>query len=311
MMSATPPFVVLGSAGFIGCNISLHLESLGMGIIGLCRSKPPWKEDIFFSDRLFAQGDATSISSLKNYIQPGSVIVDCSSSFKPSTAEAAPCTLIAEEVLLLSRRIEIARRCGAEKYIFISSGGAIYGPSPAPCVESMHPSPRTKYGLLKQLCEDVLNYHGRLGGIKCISLRVSNPYGPYHRSSAHGLINVAVRRALAGEAIEIRGNPDLIKKDYVYVSDVCDAVVRVGCSDVQSGVFNVGSGSSDSISDILSFIALELQCDLALKRASPQAHDVCEFHLDIDKIVKSVGFSPAVGLREGVKMVVAWERSIV
>jgi UDP-glucose 4-epimerase len=147
-------------------------------------------------------------------------------------------------VLGTVRILEAARRHGA-KIVFASSGGAAYGECDGPATESAPLQPLAPYGTSKVCGEEYLATWNRLYGTAHVALRLGNVYGP--RQMPHGEAGVV---AIFMGLLRDGGTPTIFgeglqARDYVYVGDVVDAMLRAVAQD--GGVYNVGTGVETSV----------------------------------------------------------------
>ncbi len=148
--------------------------------------------------------------------------------------------------------IEGARRAGAQKVVFASSGGTIYGvvdPEDLPVTEAHSQHPVAPYGVSKKVITDYLYAFRELHQMEYTSLALANVYGP--RQDPHGeagVVAIFAGRLLSGESCTIFGDGSQTR-DYVYVDDVVDAFVRA--SERGSGLLcNIGTGIETSVLDL-------------------------------------------------------------
>lgn len=148
--------------------------------------------------------------------------------------------------------IEGARRAGAQKVVFASSGGTIYGvvdPEDLPVTEAHSQHPVAPYGVSKKVITDYLYAFRELHQMEYTSLALANVYGP--RQDPHGeagVVAIFAGRLLSGESCTIFGDGSQTR-DYVYVDDVVDAFVRA--SERGSGLLcNIGTGIETSVLEL-------------------------------------------------------------
>jgi len=157
-------------------------------------------------------------------------------------------------LLGLLNLLEGAREMGAGRFVFISSGGVVYGePEEFPTPESAPKFPLSPYGVTKLTGELYLNYYRRVHGLDYVALRYGNVYGP--RQDPHGeagAVAIFSSRLLAGEPLTIFGDGEQTR-DYVFVGDVVTA--NLVASDLPMGsdggmdsvAYNVGTGRGISV----------------------------------------------------------------
>jgi UDP-glucose 4-epimerase len=145
------------------------------------------------------------------------------------------------------RILEAAADAGVGRFVFASTGGAIYGePVEVPQTESHPTAPLSPYGCAKLAVEHYLHYYRVVRGLSSVALRYANVYGP--RQNAHGEAGVVA--IFAGQSLD--GLPSTINgggvqtRDFVYVDDVVAANLAAGDANWQ-GHYNVGTGVETSI----------------------------------------------------------------
>jgi len=155
-------------------------------------------------------------------------------------------------VSLLQKAAEI----GVKRFIFASTGGAIYGePVFAPQTEDHPTNPLSPYGCAKLAVEHYMNYFRVVHGLPTVALRYANVYGPRQNSKGEaGVVAIFIERKLRGERATINGDGEQTR-DFVYVGDVVAANMAVTDS-ADPGPFNVGTGIETSVNQLASLIGL-------------------------------------------------------
>jgi UDP-glucose 4-epimerase len=301
-----PIIGVLGCSGFIGYAMLKTAKELSIPARGLTRqSRSMWRNDQLTS--LMEEGDANNHGILDDLFSSVDTVIDCASSLKPSSTDDSDYLM---EAIRLDQRIRIAARKGIFKYIYISSGGALYTDVMSTSSEKTEPRPTSKYGLGKQMCEDVIAFHSRKGDLEVISARTSNPYGEYHTSPRHGFINVFIRNMLHHRHTTIYGDPDIIQKDYIYIRDTTRAIIDLTVYDtVGHCAVNVGSGSTHSLTEIIESSSTQLGTEALIQIVPSKSHDNLKFALDISLLQSLTGFLPKYTLTDGICATIKWERA--
>lgn len=206
--------------------------------------------------------------------------------------------------------LEAARAAGTERFIYVSSGGVVYGePEVRPTPETAPKLPLSPYGVTKLSGEYYLNYYRRVHGLDYVALRYGNVFGP--RQDPHGeagVIAIFCNRLLADEGLTVFGDGEQTR-DYVYVHDVVAAnmlasTVRFESSEgpgaLDDRAFNVGTGIGTSVNrlaDLLEQIAdRQPEREYRSERPGELRHSV----LDAAKI-GARGWAPSGTLAEGLR----------
>jgi UDP-glucose 4-epimerase len=151
--------------------------------------------------------------------------------------------------------LEAARKAGAVRVVFSSTGGAIYGETDElPTPETVAPLPMAAYGQSKYCAERYLGLYKRLYGLSTIALRFGNVYGP--RQDPHGeagVIAIFCGRLHAGKTPTIYGDGSQTR-DYIYVEDLVKALVSAGDT-TATGVVNIGTETETSVLELLEVLS--------------------------------------------------------
>ena len=150
-------------------------------------------------------------------------------------------------------------------------------------------------------------------GLRACSLRLTNTYGPRMlvKNNRQTFIGWFIKQVLDGEEIQLFGDGSQLR-DLTFVDDACEAFLLAGASDVANGqVFNLGGPEPISLRDLC-----ELMIEVAGQgsyRLVPfpdekKAIDIGSFYADFNKIQRSLGWQPRIGLREGLERTLAFYR---
>ncbi len=145
---------------------------------------------------------------------------------------------------------EACKNSGVKKIIFASSGGTIYGEQVQFPADEEHPTnPCSPYGIAKLANEKYLFYYNNSYGIKTVSLRYGNVYGPRQNPKGEaGVVAIFIGKMLAGEQPVINGD-GLITRDYIYIDDVVEANMKA-LDEKIDGIYNVGTGIETNVNTI-------------------------------------------------------------
>jgi UDP-glucose 4-epimerase len=204
--------------------------------------------------------------------------------------------------------LEACRRHGVEKLVFASTGGAIYGevPEGEAAEETWPPRPKSPYAASKAAFEHYLSAYGQNYGLKWVSLRYGNVYGP--RQDPHGeagVVAIFAERVLKGEPVTLyaRRTPgdEGCVRDYIYVGDVAEAHTLALLS--LEGVYNVGTGEGHTTLEVLKAVAEAALKTPEVRHAPPRPGDLERSVLSPLKLMAH-GWRPRVGFREGIRLTV-------
>ncbi|MGH7778048.1 MAG: NAD-dependent epimerase/dehydratase family protein, partial [Candidatus Dormibacterales bacterium] len=203
--------------------------------------------------------------------------------------------------------LEAARRAGA-RFVFASTGGALYGDAAVlPTPETEPAWPLSPYGVGKLSVEHYLHFYGVEHGLPYVALRYANVYGP--RQNPHGeagVVAIFCRALFQGRPPVVNGD-GTNTRDYVYVADVVDANLRALSASL-SGHFNVGTGLQTDVNDLLAMIAGSAGLAADGRHGPPRPGEQRTSALDPALIAGALGWGPGVPLAEGIARTVDWFR---
>ena len=201
---------------------------------------------------------------------------------------------------------EAALAGGVGKVVFVSSGGAIYGDNgDLPLSETAPVQPFSPYGAAKAAGEIYLNTYWRTHGLDCTHLALANAYGPRqdHRGEA-GVVAVFARALLDGEPTRLFGD-GRNTRDYVYVDDVVDALVRAADKGRPGARYNIGTGRQTADAELHALVAKTAGVPDEPEHAPARLGDVRATALEAFKAYRDLGWAPRTSLVEGVRRTVA------
>ncbi len=186
-----------------------------------------------------------------------------------------------------------ARAAGAERFVFLSTGGGIYGESDG-ADENTLPRPSSYYSVHKYLAERYV----QLSGISYANVRLANVYGPRQRKDLEGgVVAIFAERLRNKLPIPINGTGDQ-SRDFVHVSDVVEAIISMA-HDRRDGIWNVGTGEATSILDLLGEMEKLIAPAVKIEHGSSRPGDVEYSRLSIEKIRTQFDWHPRLDLRSG------------
>jgi UDP-glucose 4-epimerase len=196
---------------------------------------------------------------------------------------------------------ECARKAGVRKFIFSSTGGAIYGEQDYfPADEEHAMRPLSPYGITKLVTEKYLFYYREVFGIDYVVLRYANVYGP--RQSPHGeagVVAIFARKMLNGEVPIINGDGRQTR-DYTYVGDVVKANL-LALHYAGSNTFNIGTGIETDVNELFHKLRALLNPPCPEVHGPAKIGEQLRSVIDHGKIRRTCGWSPDVSLLEGLK----------
>jgi UDP-glucose 4-epimerase len=203
--------------------------------------------------------------------------------------------------------LEAARKAGVPR-IVVSSSAAIFGELELLPIPEEHPlRPDSPYGVSKLAEEKIALCYAKLYGQTIVALRYFNVYGVRQRFDAYGnVIPIFCERLLRGEPLTVYGD-GAQSRDFVNVVDVADANFRAATAARASGAFNVGSGRSMTILQLIECLARATGRQPLVQHAPPRPGEVLHSRADISAATAALGFRPRVDFEEGLREYWAWK----
>ncbi len=204
--------------------------------------------------------------------------------------------------------ISRASKHGVRKFIYISSGGAMYGePESLPVSESAPARPLSPYGASKQAVEAWLGVYQRTFGLDYTVLRYANIYGPRQSIREEGaVVAVFATRMAADQPVTIDGTGQQTR-DFVYVGDCVTA--NIAALDRGSGKsFNIGTGRETSIREIFESMAEVAGYAQQPNFGPARQGDVVRIVLDASLAARELGWRAEMPLHDGLARTYAYFR---
>jgi len=201
--------------------------------------------------------------------------------------------------------IQNAHATGVGRFVYVSSGGVVYGePEDLPVPETAPKLPLSPYGVSKLTGEHYLFYYRKIHGQPYVALRYSNVYGP--RQDPHGeagVVAIFSQRLRDGEEITIYGAGEQTR-DYVFVKDVAQANMLVSTLDLPDPAglddvaFNVGTADQTSVNELARLMMDVSGNEVSIEHAPARPGELQHSALDVTRL-RAVGWRPQGDLRTG------------
>jgi UDP-glucose 4-epimerase len=198
--------------------------------------------------------------------------------------------------------LEAARQNYVKKFIFASSGATI-GEAEPPIHEEKVQKPVSPYGASKLAGEAYCSAYFRTFGIRTVSLRFGNVYGPLSKHK-NSVVAKFLKQAFAGDTLEIYGDGTQTR-DFIYIDDLIQAIVLSVRSDVGGEVFQIATYKETTVNEIANKIKFLMENEIGAKvnvfYGEIRLGDVKRNYSDISKAKRILGFSPEFSLDKGLK----------
>lgn len=196
--------------------------------------------------------------------------------------------------------IEAARAVNLKRFIYISTGGAVYGePERVPVEETDPINPICQYGASKHTVEHYLFMYHYNYGLKYTVLRYPNVFGP--RQNPHGeagVVAIFTGRMMTGEQVVVNGDGDQTR-DFVYVGDCARANLLAATVEHKPGIYNIGRGLPTSVNDIFSALAKVTNYPYPVQHGLAKVGETRHIYLNAVKAKQDLGWEPTISLEDG------------
>jgi len=293
--------LITGGAGFIGSHIAERMLKKGYKVVVLdnLSKKSKWQMPSIVD---FTKGDIRDLKIVKkategvDYIFHQAALVSGIESFEK------PKETMEVNVAGTLNVIKAAAKNKVKKILFASSC-AVYGNNPVPHKENMELSPQSPYAVSKMSAENLLEMFFKKYGLKSVSLRYFNVFGPRQDDSSaySAVIPIFIKKALNNEPLIIYGT-GLQTRDFIYVEDVAKAnEFMMEKEDI--GIFNVGSGEEINIRELVKMIINLTNSKSKIIFKKPRKGDIKKSLADISKI-KKIGFQKKFSFEKGMEVLI-------
>ena len=198
--------------------------------------------------------------------------------------------------------LEAARQGGVGRFVFASSSAPI-GEVEPPIHEKKAPKPVSPYGASKLAGEGYCSAYARTFGIKTVSLRFGNVYGP-RSTHKNSVVAKFFKQALNGETLEIYGDGNQTR-DFVYIDDLIQAIMLSIRAETIGETFQIATYKETTVNEIESKVKELVENGTGKKveviHSNPRSGDVRRNYSDISKAKKMLGYEPKFDLSTGLK----------
>jgi len=305
--------LVTGGAGFIGSHLADKLIEKGHKVVILDDLSTGKEENLNPQAKFYEMDirDADEVASLFKKEKPKAVF-HFAAQTSVLNSEKDPDEDTAINVLGSINILRSAFESKVKKFIFASTGGAMYGDTfiiPTPEIQLVEPL--SVYGKNKLFFERMLEFHRHASELDYAALRFANVYGPRQMSSQEGgVIAIFIDTLLSGKAPSIYGDGNQTR-DFLYVDDAAGATIaafEAGYSLRMPHTFNVGNAREVSINELFTLISNKLSSELSSQYTRAKKGEVSRSALANQKIRDTLGFETQYDLDSGIEETIGWFR---
>lgn len=301
-------YLVLGGNGFIGKKLVERLSMDNQVVVA------DYNVDVdgIVNGIEYKKIDFCSCTDFSPYLENIDIVIHLISTIVPNDNTDNINKDISDNVFPTITLLDNMKNMGVNKILFVSSGGTVYGEhSTVPISEVEKTDPICNYGIIKDIIEKYLRLYNHYYDLDYRVVRLANPYSGEKKSSGkQGIIPIFIDQILNEKPIRIFGDGSAVR-DYIYIDDAIDSMIKVLNYTGENRIFNVGTGIGFSQNELLSIIKNTLEIDnIDVEYTNNRLCDVKNNVLSIDMTKKELDWEPKVTLEEGIHRIIDSKRRI-
>ena len=291
--------LVTGGCGFIGSHLVEKLIKLNYEVIIIDNLSTGRLENInnFKNKCKFYKVDITNIKQIDKHFKNVDVVFHCA-----ALADIVPSIQNPENYYNsnVTGSLNVISSCIKHKVkkIIYTASSSCYGISKKiPTKEKEKINPEYPYALTKYLGEQIILHWSKVYKIKSISLRLFNVYGPRSRTSGTygAMFGIFLAQKIFSQPFTVVGNGEQ-KRDFTYISDIVEVLIKASKSNLTQEIFNIGSGRSVSVNYIVKLLNGK-KIRIPKRPGEPEIT-----FADISKVKKKLKWKPKIKIENGIKL---------
>jgi UDP-glucose 4-epimerase len=310
--------LITGGLGFIGSNLALTLVDRGAAVTVLDAMRPAYGARLFNVEPIRNRirinfADLCDSTALRYVVRDQDYVFNLAGQVSHLRSMLDPVTDLDNNCRSQLSLLECCRAVSPAATLVLASTRQVYGRPLHLPVDETHPTvPVDVNGIHKLAAELYYALYARVYGLRTVTLRLTNTYGPRMDLSSpdKGFVGIFLRQALTGGTLQIFGSGEQ-RRDFNYVDDVVEALLRAGtCSAASGGVYNLGHPHPRSLLDFVRLLQTLTACryERVPFPEGQRAIDIGDYCGDFRKLLSVTGWSPQVDLEEGLHKTVQFFR---
>lgn len=295
---------VTGGLGFIGTSLVPKLrDTFGAEIRILDNLSNPSGGLALGEGIELVEGDIRDAELVRKFVADCDAVVHLAAHTRVIDSIDDPALNFATNVVGTFNVLEAMREQGVESFVNASTGGAILGEVPPPINEEIAAKPTAPYGASKLSAEGYCWAYAQSYGLKAVSLRFSNIYGPNSKRKS-SVVAAFIKSIRDTHGVTVYGDGEQTR-DYLFVEDLTDGITKAIKAKV-SGVYQLGFGAPTSVNTLIETLRTAIGTDFKVTFEPARAGEILHTHCDISKARGDIGYNPTVPLSVGVRQTWAW-----
>ena len=294
---------VFGAGGFIGRHIVQRLAGEKRDVRAVMRRMSPEIRELGSRHVDIVEADFEDTLAMASTLIGLDTVIQLVSTSSPGLGNRHAVLDVEHNVIPHIKFMNTCAEAGIKRYIFVSSGGTVYGSIRTCPIAEDHPTnPISSHGLTKLMTEKYLKMQSHVSGMEHVILRLANAFGPGQLfRKGQGLIPAVLDRFGRGEPIQIIGTGEA-RRDYIYIDDIVDACLAAAdAPGPLHEIINIGSGKAYSVLEVLDTMEDILQARFDRVFIEARRTDVNVNQLDIRRASAALGWKPRTTFRLGLE----------
>lgn len=304
--------LVTGGAGFIGSHVVDRFVDRGCSVIVIDNLSTGKLSNIeeHVNDGLvdFVEADIRNQDAIRKYLGDVNTVVHSAAIVSVQLSMENPRLTYEINVEGTLGLLELCVSSGVNRIVFISSSSVYGSPRYLPIDENHPTCPISPYASSKLEGERCCQKFSDQSGLETVILRLFNVYGPRQIPNEYsGVITKFMEFAEKGEPLTIYGDGSQTR-DFVHVTDVAGAILKLIKDDCDGEIFNIGCGKAVSINDLANTIMRVSRRKCELRYEPAKKGDIMHSVADLSKAKKTFGYAAKIGLEEGLQDLLLYRR---
>jgi UDP-glucose 4-epimerase len=300
---------IIGGGGFIGRAIVQELLLRGdrqVIVVGREPAAPHLAPEV----RYVQNPSGASGELLDTILSEVDEVIDLAYATVPQTSFQNPVNDILVNLPEAVRLFEHAARWSLRKFVWVSSGGTVYGHAHQVPLTEEHPTnPVSPYGITKLAIEKYAHLYHCTAQLPIVCVRPSNAYGEGQRVyTGQGFVGTAIASLLDHRTLDLFGDEGTIR-DYLHVQDIARGIIAALLDGQVGQVYNLGSGvghSNRQVLEMLEPLARTIGLPLQLRVLPERPFDVKTNILDSTKLSTHTGWEASISFEQGLRQTWDW-----
>lgn len=312
--------IITGGLGFIGSNLAHRLVDLGAIVTLIDSLSPEYGGNLFnvaeIKDQLHINiSDVRDASSMAYLVQGKDYIFNLAGQTSHLDSMRDPFTDLQINCVAQLSILEACRKNNPNVKIIYAGTRQIYGrPMYLPVDEKHLLQPTDVNGINKMAGEWYHILYNNVYGIRAVSLRLTNTYGPRMRvkDDRQTFLGIWIKRLIESEPLQVYGDGKQLR-DFNYIDDVVDALISAALQEKANGrIYNLGSSEVINLKDLAELMIKVNDCgsyDIIPFPEDRKKIDIGDYYSDYSHIQNELNWNPKVSLNEGLSKTIAFYRN--